>query len=130
MHKSLNLVIDGEEATIIGYTGNEASVTILSTVEINVNNKSYIYKITKIGKGAFSNIKQLREVNIDEGLEYIQDKAAHCITLHNNTAPTIIQGAVFLCFNLVSVINNAIYLLRHYGEALFDIYSHFSQSYI
>ena len=42
------------------------------------------------------------------------------ITHYKNTAPCI-AGAVFLCFNLVSIINNAIYLLRHYGKAFFDI---------
>ena len=91
-HKSLNLVIDGEEATVVGYTGNEVSVTIPSSVEINVNNKSYIYKITEIGKGAFSNIRQLREVNIDEGLECIQDEAFKgCLNLRTIELPTTLK---------------------------------------
>lgn len=106
VQNSIYYNIDGDEAVVVEYTGNESSLTIPSIIKVNLNNQPKILKVKAIDEGVFCDCRSLENVIIEDGIEYIQDEAFKgCLKLRNITLPTTLKYIGDFAFSETAIKN-------------------------
>lgn len=91
--------VSGTDATIVEYTGNEATVTVPTTIDDYVDNEPVTYTVKHIGNRAFEN-KPLNHITLPGTLKTIGDQAfINCANLSEIQLPSSLTSIGFEAFN-------------------------------